>query len=259
MTPQDLRDALLAARQRHLPVAATAAHAAAVPDLDAACAVQQATGAALGAWAPDEMPRHWKSGGGSRSVALTHAPLLPLGVRHSAASLAAPLDDLHFFNPGLEGEIALRLARDVSPSLASELTHEGATSLIDAMAVSIEVVDCRWLDDGQLPPLLRLADFLSHGALALGEWRPWREVDWAQQACVLQVDDAAPWVRRGSHPLGQPAWLLPIWLRHLTRHGATVPAGSIVTTGSWTGLTPVRPGSTVRVSFEGIGQAALRL
>jgi 2-keto-4-pentenoate hydratase len=93
----------------------------------------------------------------------------------------------------------------------------------------------------------------------LGEWRPWREVDWAQQACVLQVDDAAPWVRRGSHPLGQPAWLLPIWLRHLTRHGATVPAGSIVTTGSWTGLTPVRPGSTVRVSFEGIGQAALRL
>jgi len=260
MNPNELRDALLAARQSRRALQASAAHAAVLTDVDDACEVQHATGVALKAWAPQEIPRHWKSGAGSRTTTLTHAPLVPHGVRPCPAARPADFRDMHFFTPGIESEIALRLAREVTPARAQAMTHDDDVSeLIDAMAVSIEVVDCRWVDDGALPPLLRLADFQSHGALALGPWVPWRDTDWSSQRCELRMNDAPVAARTGSHPLGSPHWLLPMWLRHLTRHGAAVPAGTVVTTGTWTGLTPVQRGSAVQVRFEGLGEAALVL
>jgi 2-keto-4-pentenoate hydratase len=259
MTPTELRDALLAARRQQQALVPTAAHAAALPDVDAACAVQHATGVALQAWALSEVPGYWKSGAGHRAATLTHAPLMPAGVKTgSHGPVPADLRAQHFFRPSVECEIALRLARDVTPQQAATLGHaDDPAALVDAMAVSIEVVDCRWVDDGALPPLLRLADFQSHGALVLGAWRPWRAVDWSRQRLHLQVNDETPLQFTGSHPLGTPEWLLPIWLRHLTRHDATVPAGTVVTTGTWSGLAPLQRGSRVQVSFDGIGEAAL--
>ena len=38
-----------------------------------------------------------------------------------------------------------------------------------------------------------------------------------------------------------------------------VPAGTVVTTGTWVGLLPARPGDTVSVEFTGIGRAELHL
>lgn len=259
MNTPELRDALLAARRQQRALVPTAAHVAALPDVDAACAVQHATGLALQAWGPDEVPGYWKSGAGHRGATLTHAPLMPAGV-HTGSGVAAPADlrAHHFFQPAIECEIALRLACSVTPPQAAALGHDDdPAGLVDAMAVSIEVVDCRWVDGGALPALLRLADFQSHGALVLGHWVPWRRLDWSRQAGALRVNDAPPVRFAGSHPLGGPEWLLPIWLRHLTRHGATVPAGTVVTTGTWAGQLPLQRGSHVQVAFDGIGEAAL--
>lgn len=259
----ELRDALLAARREQQALVPTAAHAAALANVDAACAVQHATGVALQAWAPDEVPGYWKSGAGHRQATLTHAPLMPAGVHvDSCPAQPADLRPHAFFKPAIECEIALRLARGVTPAQAAALGHDDdPAGLVDAMAVSIEVVDCRWVDDGALPPLLRLADFQSHGALVLGAWVPWRALDWSRQRGQMQVtvqgNDASPVHFSGSHPLGTPPWLLPIWLRHLTRHGATVPAGTVVTTGTWAGQVPLWRGSRVQVAFEGIGETAL--
>lgn len=200
-------------------------------------------------------PRHWKSGGGSRDAALTHALLPGPAVRRSPADLS----DLHFFTPGVEAEVALRLGGDVTPAQAAALGNGDAEALIDAIAVSIEVVDSRWRDPGAAPALLKLADTLSNGALAVGDWQPYRKRDWAAQRGTVQIDGRAPRAFAGTHPLGDPAWLLPAWLRHATRDGATVPAGTVVTTGSWVGLVPVARGEAVVVRFDGIGEARVRV
>jgi 2-keto-4-pentenoate hydratase len=254
MTPKQtaLAQVLIQARQSNKTLDAT-------PWLDAlenateAYEVQDAVAAALGWLADGAAPRAWKSGGASRSATLTHAPLPPAGVRTAPADFG----DIHFHAPGIEAEIALRLGRDVTPDMAASLDAAGATALVDAMAVSIEIVDSRWQDLAATPALLRLADSQVHGALAIGEWKPFAAVEWASQRCETTVGNAEPVVRQGTHPLGDPAWLLPAWLRHLTRHGRTVPAGSIVTTGSWVGILPCRRGDQVTVAFDGIG--ALRL
>ena len=248
-----LVQALVKARRENQPAdpsswEATLAHS------DDAYAVQQQVAEALG-WFPDGTPRHWKSGGPSRGVVLTHAPLAPSGVRASPADFT----DMRFNAPGIEAEIALRIGRDVTPAQAAMLTPESAAGLVDAMAVSIELVDSRWRDGPNAPALLRLADSQLHGALALGDWVSYAPAhDWKTQRCEVRIADRSV-EKTGTHPLGGPAWLLAAWLRHATRLGGTVSAGSVVTTGSWCGILPIQPGETVMVSFPGIGDAELRI
>jgi 2-keto-4-pentenoate hydratase len=226
----------------------------AVGDPAAAYAVQQAVADAFG-WCPDGAARHWKSGGPSRETPLTHAPLPPEGVHASGADLSALPSRLRI----IEAEVALRLRDEVSAQTAQQLTPAAAEGLVDAACVSIEIVDTRWSDFDQATPLLRLADLQSHGALVLGEWIPYRKRDWAAQRCELRIGAQAPIIRVGTHPLGEPAWLLVEWLRHATRNGATVKAGTVVTTGSWVGMPAAQPGDEVTVEFENLGSARVQL
>ena len=52
--------------------------------------------------------------------------------------------------------------------------------------------------------------------------------------------------------------MLPGWLRHATRDGTTVPAGTVVTTGSWCGVLTAQAGNRVVAAFDGIGRAEVR-
>lgn len=226
----------------------------ALSDAEQAYWVQDAVGRALGVFGSG-VAQHWKSGGPSRGTPLTHAPLPPAGVRTGPARFA----DMQFNIPGFEAEIALRLGRDVTPDMAAGLTADGVDALIDAMTVSVEIVDSRWDDTGRGFPLLKLADFQSHGALALGEWVPYERRDWSAQTCRVRIEGSEPAVFTGSLSLVEPQWLLPQWLRHVTRGGKTVAAGTVVTTGTWCGLIPLRPDATASVTFDGIGSLDVRL
>ncbi len=226
-----------------------------VRDTPAAYAVQDAVAVEMGWWLAGELPRHWKSGGASRSATLTHAGLRPDTVRADGASYA----DLPLPQPGIEAEVALRLGRDVTPEEAATLDEASVDGLIDAMTVSIELVDSRLMQASQAPALLRLADSQSHAGLVLGDWTPYRRLAWHQQECEVRIDGGAAQIHAGTHSLEDPAWLLPTWLRHLTRHGATVRSGTVVTTGSWNGVHAVHGGMAVQVAFPGIGEVSLRV
>jgi 2-keto-4-pentenoate hydratase len=127
------------------------------------------------------------------------------------------------------------------------------------MTVSIEIVDSRWQQARSASALLKLADLQSHGALVLGEWKPFAARDWSAQQCTVFIGNAAPQVFRGTQSLGDPAWLLPVWLKHVTRDGVTVPRGTVVTTGTWCGLLEAKKGDRVRAVFEGMGEAEIQL
>jgi len=137
---------------------------------------------------------------------------------------------------------------------------EEASNWIESMCVSIEVVDSRWAEGAKAAPaLLKLADLQSHGALVLGGWVPFKLRDWSQQQCVVTIGKGVPQTFKGTHSLADPTWLLPTWLRHVTRFGATVPAGTIVTTGTWCGMLVANVGDKVKAEFEGIGEAEVQL
>lgn len=240
--------ALVQARRSGATVAAVTP-----PDTEAAYAVQDGVARELG-WFGAAPAQHWKSGGPSRVQPLTHAPLPPEGVWPSGHDARA----WPFHWRGIEAEIALRLARDVDAALAQRLEFVAATALVDALCVSIEVVDSRWTEAREAPPLARLADLQSHGALVLGAWQPFVPHDWAAQVCRVTIG-AVEHRFEGTHSLADPAFVLPAWLRHATRGGRTLPAGSVVSTGTWCGLLFAVAGERVRVDFDGLGHAEVHL
>jgi 2-keto-4-pentenoate hydratase len=243
--------ALVQARRSRI---ATPAAAVPLPDVNAAYAAQAAVGDALG-WFQRTGPMHWKSGGPSRDAVATHAALPPEGV------WASPADARHwpFRLRGIEAEVALRIRRDVDAAAADPLDLDGARALVDAMCVAIEVVDSRWTEGLDAPPLAKLADLQSHGALVLGTWMPFEPGDWATQVCRVTVGAGPEVERRGTHALADPAFVLPAWLRHATRSGNVVRAGTVVTTGTWCGILHAAAGDRVRIDFPGIGRADLQL
>jgi 2-keto-4-pentenoate hydratase len=225
-----------------------------LPDAAAAYAVQDGVARAFG-WFADGAPRHWKSGGPSREALPTHAPLPPGGVWASPAMAA----DWPFRLRGIEAEVALRLARDVDADLAAGLDATSAAALVDAMCVSIEIVDSRWTEALDAPPLAKLADLQSHGALVLGAWVPFGARDWSAQLCRVTVGARPPFEYRGTHAMADPAFVLPAWLRHATRERRSVPAGTVVTTGTWCGIVHAAAGERVGVEFPAIGSAEVQL
>jgi 2-keto-4-pentenoate hydratase len=243
--------ALVNARHGRQPVAAADTP---LPDSSAAYAVQEGVARELG-WFARTGPAYWKSGGASRDAVLTHAPLPPDGVWTSPADARA----WRFMLRGIEAELALRLKCDVHEGLAQRLDVAAASDLVDGLCVSIEIVDSRWAEGLSAPPLAKLADLQSHGALVLGAWRPFAVRDWAQQDCRVTIGKQPVASFRGSHALADPLYGLPAWLRHATRGGRVVVAGSVVTTGTWCGLLDATEGDHVMAEFPGIGRAAVQL
>jgi 2-keto-4-pentenoate hydratase len=238
----------------HARRSGAAAAAVTLPDADAAYAVQDGVAASL-TWFEDAAPQHWKSGAPSAAALQTHAPLPPAGVWPSPADARA----WPFHWRGIEAEIALRLGRDIDADMAARLDIDGACALVDAMCVAIEIVDSRWTEALQAPPLAKLADLQSHGALVLGGWVPYQRRDWSEQVCRVQIGSASATEHRGTHSLCDPAAVLPAWLRHTTRGGRRLAAGTVVTTGTWCGLPMAAAGDQVHVEFPGIGSADVQL
>jgi 2-keto-4-pentenoate hydratase len=241
--------ALLKARSERRPIPTVE-----LSDDASAYAVQAGVASALG-WFGEAVPRYWKSGGPSLDAPQTHAPLPPDGVFDSPADLS----QWPFQFRGIEAEIALRLGEAVDARRAAELDVDGVRSLLDAMCVSIELVDSRWSEARQAPQLAKLADLQSHGALVLGTWVPFQARDWSKQRCEVRIGQSAPQVHTGTHSFGDPVAVLPRWLRHATRDGAVLPAGTVVTTGTWCGLPIAAAGDLVEARFEGIGEARVQL
>ncbi len=248
---ESVTQALIRARHEQVCVDAQT-FADALATQEDAYAVQAAIAGTLGWQAQGASV--WKSGGPSRQAQMTHAELPLAGVWNSPASAQA----WPFTWRGIEAEIALRLGESVDAAQAAALDGASAAALVDAMTVSIEVVDSRWQQYIDAPALLKLADLQSHGALVLGEWRPYEARDWAAQTCRVTIGGERI-ERRGTHPLGDPAYGLVTWLRHATRGGRRIEAGSVVTTGTWIGIPLATAGDLVTVEFEGVGQASIQL
>ncbi len=243
--------ALLAARREHR-CADAEQFATALENAGQAYEVQAIVARSLG-W-QEAGAGYWKSGGASREATLTHAQLPSAGVWSSPAHAG----DWPFTWRGIEAEIALRLGQSVDAAQAAGLDYAGAAALVEAMAVSIEVVDSRWQQYVAAPGLLKLADLQAHGALVLGAWRDYAPRDWATQRCLVRIG-AETIERRGTHALGDPAYGLVAWLRHATRDGRRVEAGTVVTTGTWVGILDASAGDVVTAEFDGIGEASVQL
>ena len=187
----------------------------------------------------------WKVGAPDMSVEPTASPIRAPLVLQSPARYELPaLSGL-----SIEAEVAFRVGRDVMDASTDP------ASVFDRMLVTIEVCDSRIADPGGAGAWLKLADYQVNAALVLGSGRDdWAGYDLSTQRCLVTCDGAVVFDRRSGHSLGDPRCLLPWLLAHASTRGG-LRAGDVVTTGTWCGMVPVRPGAAIEVSFDDIGAA----
>lgn len=156
--------------------------------------------------------------------------------------------------PAIEGEFAFRLGRDLPPRDAP-YTRAEATDAVDAVAGAIEVVGSRLAGGlaGQ-GRYFSTADCGANIALVVGPWTTdWRALDLPGHRVVVSIDGKPAGEGTGARALEDPMNVL-VWLANdQSRRGRGLAKGMCVSTGTCTGLDPVKPGDHVIADFGSLG------
>jgi len=156
--------------------------------------------------------------------------------------------------PAIEGEFAFRLGRDLPPREAAYSRAEVADA-VDAVAGAIEVVGSRIA--GGLSGkgrFLVTADSGANIALVVGPWTmDWRPLDLPSHRVAVRINGTPAGEGDGGRALDDPMNVL-IWLANRqSMLGRGLTKGLCVSTGTCTGLDPVRPGDRAVADFGSLG------
>jgi 2-keto-4-pentenoate hydratase len=224
-----------------------------VPDEGEAYALQDAAIAALG-----EPLAGWKIGATAEATQKAlrvsgpfYGPMPGSDCFESGAALAC--------GPGVRGvecEIAFKLGRDL-PRRTASYSREECIAAVEAVHLAIELVASRMRSDEPLHGFQAIADFGLNGAFvagpAIGAWQS-RPLAGIEARCLVDGEEKA----HGSaaivlgDPLNALAWLAD--------EGPGLRAGQWVSSGTLTGLLPVRSGQRITGDFGPLGrvEASLR-
>jgi 2-keto-4-pentenoate hydratase len=242
MTPDQVEraaSALVAARKG---AAIAALPAGAIPQSEAdSYQIQDAVIAKL-----DEKIGGWKVG------------ISPLG-GHFAAPIYAPtvvpspasLPAKNFKIIGIECEIGFRFnqALPVRPQPYTRQEVLAACSLVP----TIEVVDSRYQDFRAIDRLMVLADNFSNGGLVYGPAASnWDGIDLAHPPIEVTAD-GKPFADCTGLRAGTPIELLLAAVAHANERGG-VAAGTVITTGTHTGLVFTEPGVKIVADYGRLGR-----
>jgi 2-keto-4-pentenoate hydratase len=214
-----------------------------LPQSDAdAYQIQEAVARQLG-----EAIGGWKVGAASAAGAAFCAPIWMKMIRPSPASYAA--GELRII--GIEAEIAFRLGRDL-PARAAGYDRTEVTAGATLHPV-IEVVDSRYADFRSLDRLSILADNFSNGGLVYGAAVPdWEKLDLGRTAITV-TEDGEPFADSAGGAARDPTAAL-VDFADLMKGRGGMRAGTVVTTGSWTGLVFTRRGAQIVADFGPLGR-----
>jgi 2-keto-4-pentenoate hydratase len=176
------------------------------------------------------------------------------GLHGSGSTLAyAP-----FFNPGVECELAVHLARDLPPRATSAAE---AAEAVDLLMAAIEIVENRYPDLREFGTPALVADQVFHAGAVLGTpVSDWAVLDLGAIAGSIMVNGEAVAGGKGGDLLGHPMEALA-WLAASPEAAAFggLRAGQVVMLGSVTPPVWLDGPAEVVVSFPPLPPAVLTL
>lgn len=244
-SPATLADRLVAA---HRGGPAVAIDGSAPPDIDTAFMVQDHVAKAMGGIAG------WKVGAPAPGAPALFAPIVAGRIwQEGAAAIAVPA------RYAVEIEIAVVIGRDfaaaVSPPSASE-----ALAAVAKAHIALELCATRLTDWSKAPPLLNIADNQANYGLVLGPVvADWRGVDAARLRAVVSAGGTMLGDTTGGHAHKGLAELVVAQIGHCVTRRGGMPAGTVITTGSWTGIHWLDAPARVTGHFDGLGEISADL
>ena len=170
---------------------------------------------------------------------------------------ASPAEVKHdsYVHPGVECEIAVRLAADL-PAEVAPYSEEQLAETVEACMAAIEIVDDRYVDWRSLDTPTLIADDFFQAGIVLGPSEPrWRRLDLAAVTGTMAINSQERGRGVGGDVLGHPFKALTWLANQLAVHGASLRRGHVVLTGSVVATQWVERGDEVQVEVEGLGSA----
>ncbi len=156
--------------------------------------------------------------------------------------------------PAVEGEFAFRLGRDL-PAREAAYGRAEVVEAIDAVAGAIEVVGTR-IAGGLTGKgrYLVTADSGANIALVVGAWSACPQgMDLTAHRVAMAINGGPAGEGDGARALGDPINVM-VWLANQqSKRGRGLTRGMCVSTGTCTGLDPVRLGDNARAEFGAFG------
>ena len=158
-------------------------------------------------------------------------------------------------DPLVECEFAVRLATDLED--AAQLGDDPRL-LADAVAPAVELISSRFDKALGASGPSTVADNVANGGLVLGDASE-PLPDLASLGVVLVADEDEIAAGTGAAVLGDPYLAFAWALRHELDAGRAVPAGTWVTTGTCTGISPVPMGALVVARYDRLGDLSFTI
>lgn len=216
--------------------------------VEEACAVQDRVTARLGGVGG------WKVGAPSPTAEPFAAPLPKRLIRPSPSVWPGG----SFRLIGIEAEIAFRIGRDL-PAGAGPLGVAQIRDAVSSLHVAIEIVDSRIAAYPKVDRFWALADNQNNGGFTYNPVGvPWPDRDLTNAAVRLTIDGEVRLEQAGGNSGGDPVRLLVWMVNHACRARGGLREGTMITTGSYTGLIFIEPGSGCVAEFDGLGRAEAR-
>jgi 2-keto-4-pentenoate hydratase len=158
----------------------------------------------------------------------------------------------------IESEFAYRLGRDL-PARDTPYSREEILDAIDAVIPCFEIVSPRFVRIPFDDAASAVADCMLNAAMVLGTpITDWRGIDAARHPVTLHIDGLITGEGNGSDCLGDPRNVLDWIVEKLRARGISLKKGEILSTGTCTGIVPLRKDQTAVADFGPLGKVELR-
>jgi len=196
----------------------------------------------------------WKVGAKSVDGPMQAAPIPESGVRPGPATIQRS----DFGVLVLELELAFRLNRDFAPG-GQTYDEAEVMSAISHTVTTIELVSSRYAG-WPVDKLAMLGDLQSHGGLVVGEAVPYdASYPYDKPSLTFTHDGRNVAPESIGNPAGDPRRLLPWLVNHAARRGIAMPAGTLVTCGTYTGMYAPETTGTIIGQFQGLPEIRLTI
>ena len=204
----------------------------------------------------------WKIGAASKTVAKAEGAdtavsgrLFTPNIHHSPASLGI---DMFTSFRNCEVEFVLRTGR-VIPASTSAHSRESIRDAVDMLFPAIEIGDSRLSDRATAGFLAVCADNAGGTHLVLGEGiKEWRQCDLALQEVSLQLNGDLVARGSGADVMGNPLNALEWLVKQQSELGRDIPSGSLIATGSCTGINMAAVHDWAVADFGELGSVEIR-
>jgi 2-keto-4-pentenoate hydratase len=159
-----------------------------------------------------------------------------------------------------EMEFAFRMAKDLPPRSAP-YTQEEVTAAVGSLHPAIEVPDSRYCDFTLVGLAQLVADNACADRFVLGPatTADWRSIDLAAHQVRALKDSVVAGEGSGVNVLGDPRIALTWLVNELSRHGLTLKAGEVVTTGTCVKPVAIAAGNRVEGDFGLLGRVSIAI